>query len=70
MEVPDQIRHKPSCTTTQDGYRPKISDLDSREIKLSGQLETKALISLSSRAGELHRCFSDMQKSWFSHDAA
>ena len=31
----DQVRHKPGCTTTEDGLRLEISDLDSRGIVLS-----------------------------------
>ena len=34
-EVSEQIRQKPSCTSTEDDYRPEISDLESRGIVLS-----------------------------------
>ena len=33
--VSDLVRHKPGRTTTEDGYRLEISDLDRREIVLS-----------------------------------
>ena len=33
--VSDQVGHKPSCTTTEEGYRFEISDLGSRGIVLS-----------------------------------
>ena len=33
--VSDQVRHKPGCTTTEDGWRLEISDLGSRGIVLS-----------------------------------
>ena len=33
--VSDQVRHKPGCTTTEDGKRLEISDLDRRGILLS-----------------------------------
>ena len=33
--VSDQVRHKPGCTATEDGYRHEISDLESRGIVLS-----------------------------------
>ena len=33
--VSDQIRHKPGCTTTEDGWRIEIPDLGSRGIVLS-----------------------------------
>ena len=28
--VPDQVRHKPDCTATEDSYKLEISDLGSR----------------------------------------
>ena len=33
--VSDQVRHKPGCTTTEDGQRLEILDLGSRGIVLS-----------------------------------
>ena len=33
--VSDQVRHKPGCTATEDGWRLEISDLESRGIVLS-----------------------------------
>ena len=33
--VSDQVRHKPGCTATEDGWRLEISDLGSRGIVLS-----------------------------------
>ena len=33
--VSDLVRHKPGCTTTEDGKRLEISDLESRGIVLS-----------------------------------
>ena len=32
--VSEQVRHKPSCTITEDGWRLEISDLESRGIAL------------------------------------
>ena len=32
LVVTKQGRHKPDCTTTEDGQRFETSDLDSREI--------------------------------------
>ena len=32
---PDQVTHKPGCTTTEDSQRLEISDLGSRGIVLS-----------------------------------
>ena len=31
----DQVRHKPGCTVTEDGWRLEILDLESRGIILS-----------------------------------
>ena len=31
----DPVGHKPGCTATEDGQRPEISDLGSRESVLS-----------------------------------
>ena len=33
--VSDQVLHEPDCTTTENGYRIEISDLESRRILLS-----------------------------------
>ena len=33
--VSDQVRHKPGCSATEDGYRLEISDLGSRGMLLS-----------------------------------
>ena len=50
--VSKQVRHNPSCTSTEDGLRLEILGLESREIILSVQQKTevqqktKALISL------------------------
>ena len=35
LGVSDQAPHKPGCTTTQDGLKLEISDLESRGIVLS-----------------------------------
>ena len=35
FEVSDQVRHKPGCTATEDGYMLEISDLGRRGIVLS-----------------------------------
>ena len=35
LRVSDQVRHKPGCTATEDGWRLEISDLGSRGIVLS-----------------------------------
>ena len=41
--VSDQVRHKPGCTTTEDGWRIEIPDLGST-IRVAN---TKALISFA-----------------------
>ena len=33
-KVSEQVRHKPSCTNTEDGWRLEILDLESRGIVL------------------------------------
>ena len=35
FRVSDQVRHKPDCTTTKDGYRLEIGDLGSKGMVLS-----------------------------------
>ena len=40
---PDQIRHKPGCTVTEDGWRLEILNLESRGIVA----KIKALISFA-----------------------
>ena len=35
FRVSDQVRHKPGCTATEDGWRLEISDLESKGIVLS-----------------------------------
>ena len=35
FRVSDQVRHKPGCTATEDGYKLEIMDLESRGIVLS-----------------------------------
>ena len=33
--ISEQFSHKPSCTSTEDGWRLEILDLENREIVLS-----------------------------------
>ena len=35
FRVSDQVRHKPGCTATGNGYMLEISDLESRESEIS-----------------------------------
>ena len=45
--VSDQVRHKPTCSTTKTSQSLEISAIESRDIILSMQQTTKALITLS-----------------------
>ena len=67
--VSNQVRHKPGCTTTEDGYRLESSDLESRGIVLS-TAKTKALISFVATAKLICVFVFAYAKSRFSHDAA
>ena len=55
--VSEQVRHKPSCTSKEDGYRLEILDLESRGIAA----KTKALISFAVTAKLICVLFSYMQ---------
>ena len=53
----DQVAHKPGCTATEDGLRPEILDLGSREIVLSVS-ENKGADQLRGyREADLRLCF-------------
>ena len=49
--VSDQAGHKPACAATEASYSLEISALESRDIILSKQRTTKALIRLRRCAG-------------------
>ena len=52
----DQVRHKPGCTVTEEGYRLEIFDLESRGIVLCS--ENKGADQLRSYCGaNLRLCF-------------
>ena len=54
--VSDQVRHKPGCTATEDGYKLEISDLESRGIYLCS--ENKGADQLRGyREADLRLCF-------------
>ena len=59
--VSDLVRHKPGCSSTEDGLRLEISDLESRKIVLSKAKVTAKLICVFVFA---------YAKCWFSRDAA
>ena len=63
--VPDQVRHKPGCTATEDGKRLEILYLGSRGIA-----KPKALISFAVTAKLICVFVFAYVKSQFSHDAA
>ena len=66
----DQVRHKPGCTTTEDGWRLEILDLGSRGIVLSVYIKDKGADQLCSySAADLRLCFR-IAKSRFSHKEA
>ena len=60
----DQVRHKPACTSTEDGKRLEILDLESREIALSS--ENKGTDQLHSYCTLIFA----YAKCWFSDSAA
>ena len=69
--VSDQVRHKPGCTTTEDGKRLEISDLGSRGIVLSIYIaKTKALISFAVTAKLICVFVFAYVEGCFSHDEA
>ena len=49
--VSDQARHKPACAATETSWSLEISAIESRDIILSKQRITKALIRLRECAG-------------------
>ena len=64
--VSDQVRHKPACTVTEDGWRLEILDLESRGIVA----KTKALISFAVTAKLICAFVFAYADCWFSHVAA
>ena len=65
--VSDQVRQKPGSTTTQDGYRLEISDLESRGIVLYLCSENKGADQLRSYcAADLRLYFRICKKPVFS----
>ena len=51
LRVCDQLRFKPACSASEASYRLDISDLETRNIILSKERTTKALIRLRGCAG-------------------
>ena len=71
--VSDQVRHKPGCTATEDGWRLEISDLGSRGIDPDCTIcvaKTKALISFAVTAKLVCIFVFAYAKIRFSYDAA
>ena len=68
--VSDQVRHKPGCAATEDGYRLGISGLKSREIVLYMYGKKKALISFAVTGKLICVFVFAYAKRLFSHDAA
>ena len=64
--VCDQIRHKPACAATEAKWRLEILDIKTRDIILSRQRTTKALIRLHGLNGRIwHNRFSpDVAQIW------
>ena len=69
LGVPEQVRHKPVCTTTEDGWRLEISDLGSGEMYYP-VAKTKALISCTVTAKLICVFLFAYAKSKFPHDVA
>ena len=44
LGVSDQARHKPACAATEASYSDEVSAIESRDIILSKQRTTKALV--------------------------
>ena len=56
--VSDQVRHKPGCTATEDGWTLEISDLGGRGIVLYPCSENKDADQLRGyREADLRFCF-------------
>ena len=57
----EQVRHKPSCISREDGQMLEVLNFKSRGIVLS--VATKALISFAVNAKLMHIC----KNCWFSY---
>ena len=57
--VSEEARHKPACAATEATYSLEISAIESRDIILSKQRTTKALVRLQAQA-DLRLCCSHM----------
>ena len=68
--VSNQVRHKPGCTATQDGWMLEVSDLGSRGIVLSCSENKDADQLRGYPEADMRLCFRIYAKSRFSHDAA
>ena len=64
--VSDLVRHKPGCTTTEDGLRLEITSLRSREIVLLYGENKGADQLCGYRTLDLCHCFRICQKPVFS----
>ena len=65
----DQVRHKPGCIVTEDGWRLEILNLESRVIVLH-VAKTKALISFAVTAKLIWAFVFVYADCWFSNAAA
>ena len=64
----DLVTHKPACAVTEASYKLEISDIETRDIILSRQRTTKALIRLRGCAGWSAPLLFAYGKNRFSHD--
>ena len=65
--VSDQVRHKPGCTTTEDGLKFRIKEVEGLYYLCSENIGADQLCGY--RTADLGLCFC-IYKSRFSHDAA
>ena len=69
--VSDQVRHKPGCTTTEDGWRLEILDFNRYKKDCTIRIaKTKALISFAVTAKLICVFVFAYAKNWFSHNEA
>ena len=68
--VSEQVRHKPSCTSTEDGKRLEIFYLKVEELCYPCSKNKGASQISSYCEAELRLCFRIYAKSLFSHDVA
>ena len=66
----DQVRHKPACSATETSQSLEIANVETRDIILSSQRTTKALIRLRGCTGWSAPLLFAYGISRFSHDVA